>query len=226
LHFQIWENCTKLENDQSLTGNPAMRISDDRYSRDLHRFELALRFIKLEARTHTIRLWTGLSDDRIRKLYHSYGSVHGEPVVRRHRGKSPQQAAWFTRSAQVAEEAAALAGICCMFDVISPWPARTGAGALHSAARGELLCYAYETYRAIVHPGCISFEHAVFLVTALSRGDELRLLPCPQCHALLLTDALTLRKPQCTQCLEAPITEPIHAPLRTAPHPAAAALSR
>jgi hypothetical protein len=199
-----------------------MRISDDRYSRDLHRFELALRFIKLEARTHTIRLWTGLSDDRIRKLYHSYGSPAGEPAVPRHRGKSPQQAAWFTRSAQVAEEAAALAGICCMFDVISPWPARTGAAALHNAARGELLCHAYETYRAIVRPGCISFEHAVFLVTALARGDELRLVPCPQCRALLLTDALTLRKPQCTQCPDASTAEPAALRRLAAGHSAAA----
>jgi hypothetical protein len=185
-----------------------MRISDDRYSRDLHRFELALRFIKLEARTHTIRLWTGLSDDRIRKLYHSYGSMHGEHAVRRHRGKSPQQVAWFTRSPQVAEEAAALAGICCMFEVISPQPGQPGTGALHSAARGELLCHAYETYRAIVRPSCISFEHAVFLVTALACGDELRLVPCPRCRALLLTDQLTLRRPQCTQCLDAPERRP------------------
>ena len=29
-------------------------------------------FIRHEARTHTIRAWTGLSDDRIRKLYRSY----------------------------------------------------------------------------------------------------------------------------------------------------------
>ena len=46
-----------------------MRISDDRYSRDRLRLDLALRFIQHEARTHTIRAWTGLTDDRIRKVY-------------------------------------------------------------------------------------------------------------------------------------------------------------
>ena len=49
-----------------------MRISDDRYSRDRVRLDLALRFIRHEARTQTIRAWTGLTDDRIRKLYRSY----------------------------------------------------------------------------------------------------------------------------------------------------------
>mgnify|MGYP000532382387 CR=1 FL=1 len=49
-----------------------MRVSDDRYSRDRQRIDLALRFIHHEARTRTIRIWTGLTDDRIRKLYRSY----------------------------------------------------------------------------------------------------------------------------------------------------------
>ena len=48
--------------------NILMRISDDRYSRERARMELALRFLHHEARTQTIRAWTGLSDDRIRKL--------------------------------------------------------------------------------------------------------------------------------------------------------------
>jgi hypothetical protein len=46
-----------------------MRISENRYERDRQRLELALRFLTHEARTQTIRVWTGLSDDRIRKLY-------------------------------------------------------------------------------------------------------------------------------------------------------------
>jgi hypothetical protein len=67
-----------------------MRIYDDRYNRDHLRLDTALRFILHEARTHTIRQWTGLSDDRIRKLYHSYLGTGSRPA--RHRGRSPQQA--------------------------------------------------------------------------------------------------------------------------------------
>jgi hypothetical protein len=36
--------------------------------------QVALRFLEREARTQTIRTWTGLSDDRIRNFYRSYMS--------------------------------------------------------------------------------------------------------------------------------------------------------
>jgi hypothetical protein len=45
-----------------------MRISGDRYNRERSSLDLALKFLRLEARTQTIRTWTGSSDDRIRKL--------------------------------------------------------------------------------------------------------------------------------------------------------------
>ena len=45
-----------------------MRLTADRYASDRSQFELALRMIRHEARTRTIRECTGLSDDRIRKL--------------------------------------------------------------------------------------------------------------------------------------------------------------
>ena len=49
-----------------------MRLTDDRYSGERSQFELALRMIRHEARTRTIRECTGLSDDRIRKFYTTY----------------------------------------------------------------------------------------------------------------------------------------------------------
>ena len=49
-----------------------MRISDSRYARERTQFELAMRMIAYEARTCTIRTCTGLSDDRIRKIYTTY----------------------------------------------------------------------------------------------------------------------------------------------------------
>jgi hypothetical protein len=45
-----------------------MHISDDRYSRERLCLDVALRFMRHEARTQTIRTWTGLTDDRIRKV--------------------------------------------------------------------------------------------------------------------------------------------------------------
>ena len=78
-----------------------MRISEDRYDRDRQRLELALRFLTHEARTQTIRVWTGLSDDRIRKLYRSYVLTADSKLVMRHRGKSPRQAAFFFRNPEL-----------------------------------------------------------------------------------------------------------------------------
>src|SRR5277367_4234261 len=126
---------------------PPMRISDDRYTRDRQRLDLALRLIHHEARTFTIRQWTGLSDDRIRKLYRSYVLDHGAKFVLRHRGKSPRQAAFFFRNAELNFQAAQLASLFLMFGLL-----RGTAVGLESAYRvgslesGVLLCQAYETY--------------------------------------------------------------------------------
>ena len=178
-----------------------MRISDDRYSRDRLRLDIALHFIRLEARTHTIRQWTGLTDDRIRKLYRTY--LHGGGrCLTRHRGKSPQQAAFFLRTARLRQEAAALASICCLLGLLDGRrgkPAERHAGGVSRAAS---LCRAYEVYRAIVPMPAISFEHHVLLVNALARGDELRFGDCHGCGALLVVDSLALRPSCCTQCAE------------------------
>jgi len=60
-----------------------MRLTDDRYSGERRQFELALRMIGHEARTRTIRDCTGLSDDRIRKLYSRYFSTAGRSGIKR-----------------------------------------------------------------------------------------------------------------------------------------------
>jgi hypothetical protein len=177
-----------------------MRVSDDRYSRDRLRLDLALRFIRHEARTHTIRAWTGLTDDRIRKLYRSYLTEKSGDAVPRHRGKSPQQASYFTRTPRVQQETALLASLCCLLGAVpmkaSGDPNRTMPGVL----RGELLCQAFEAYRTLMREPQITFEHAVFLVTALVRGDELKLVGCSECGSLLVADRLMLRDPRCVFC--------------------------
>jgi hypothetical protein len=177
-----------------------MRISDDRYSRDRLRFDIALQFIRHEARTHTIRAWTGLSDDRIRKLYRSYlCDCRGAPLAR-HRGKSPQQVAYFMRTGRARQEAALLASLCRLLGALPLGPAPELERALPCLARGELLCQAYEAYRGLIPEGMISFEHAVFLVTTLVRGDELILGGCRDCSALLIVDRWSLRAPRCPLC--------------------------
>jgi hypothetical protein len=176
-----------------------MRISDNRYSRDRFRLDLALRFIRHEARTQTIRAWTGLSDDRIRKMYREYMQEPGF-AVSRPRGKSPQQAAFFTRSPVLQEQSALLASVCSLLGALPRAGAPINRQVLVNLSRGELLCQAFEVYRELVADPRISFEHLVFLVSALAGGEELQLANCEICGALTVVDRFTFKASRCPQC--------------------------
>lgn len=180
-----------------------MRITDDRYSRDTARMDLAIRLIRLEARTRTIRRWTGLSDDRIRKLYRSY-LRDSKSAVRRHRGKSPQRSSVFLGTGRAARHATALASL---LSAIGALPA---AAAIHPAAnkerggrpalQGDLVCDAYEAYCSLLPSREIGFEHAILLAAALSSGSDLRLAGCRSCASPVLAEAVSLRLPVCERC--------------------------
>ncbi len=178
-----------------------MRVSDDRYTRDRQRLDLALRLIRHEARTFTIRQWTGLSDDRIRKLYRSYVLNQDSERVLRHRGKSPRQAGFFFRNAELNFEAAQLASLYVVYGLLcgsqSGVESRYRVGSLES---GTLLCQAYESYLAFHSPVNISFEHAWFLLLALSRRDELSVMRCEVCGGVRLRDLLSKRRLTCGNC--------------------------
>jgi len=181
-----------------------MHVTDERYKRDRLRLELALRLIRHEARTHTIRHWTGLSDDRVRKLYRSY--IKPGAGVRRHRGKSPAQVNYFLRATSLGAEAHALASILLLFGAISDKPDPASLKKIPTIARGRLLCDAYEAYRRVSPRPRIDFEHAAFLAKVLTVGDEIRLRFCPACQALNIVEIVTLHDPECRAC-EAPMPE-------------------
>ena len=178
-----------------------MRVSDDRYTRDRQRLDLALRLIRHEARTFTIRQWTGLSDDRIRKLYRSYCQDDAAAAVTRHRGKSPRQAAFFFRNPEVTFHAAQLASLFLIYGLVGAaggqLESRYRVGSLES---GTLLCQAYEAYLQLHAPVSISFEHAWFLLLALARCDEVGTARCEDCGGLRLRDLLARHKQTCGNC--------------------------
>jgi hypothetical protein len=201
--MQNWENFPNFTFpvfNKKKQRSKTMRISDDRYSRDRQRYDLALRFIQHEARTRTIRTWTGLTDDRIRKLYRSYVADAGESPLVRHRGKSPQQSGFFVRTPQMRQESAVLASVCYLLGVIPVAHVSDAQRQLPGMNRGEALCEAFETYLQLVPSARISFEHAVFLVTALARGDELRAGPCADCTGLVVLDRYTPAMRRCLAC--------------------------
>ena len=176
-----------------------MRITDDRYTRDRLRLDLALRLIRHEARTRTIRSWTGLTDDRIRKLYRSYVADAGRRDVRRHRGKSPRQNAFFMRNPVVRREAAGLATLLCIMGLLN----RDGAaapGAVEHFRLGVSFCEAYETFVSLNGQPQISFEHACHLLRSLEKQNEICLDDCEACGSLLVVMRYAERPRACEFC--------------------------
>ncbi|HEV2271078.1 MAG TPA: hypothetical protein VGR92_16620 [Steroidobacteraceae bacterium] len=179
-----------------------MRISEDRYDRDRQRLELALRFLTHEARTQTIRVWTGLSDDRIRKLYRSYLG-RAACYVPRHRGKSPHQAAYFMRSLRIQQETAVLASFFALARLVPAEPSTAAGAALPDIGRGHMLCTAFETYTTMIPTASISFEYGVFLAECLARGDLLRLARCCDCGGMIVVERFPIRDKRCQHCAAA-----------------------
>ncbi len=183
-----------------------MRVTDDRYARDWVRLDLAVRMIQHEARTCTIRSWTGLSDDRIRKLYRTYVQLSPNAGVRRHRGKSPSQIAFFLRNRENRRQAALLAGLCARLGLLASPQAGAARGRRSPTMQwGGLFCAAYEAYVALGTAQRISFEHACYLVDALERRCEVALKECPACGALMLADLLRVQARVCTFCELEPV---------------------
>lgn len=179
-----------------------MRLTDDRYASERSQFELALRMIRHEARTRTIRECTGLSDDRIRKLYTTYFRHAGATTVRRRRGKSPRQVTRFVKNPDNQLQATTLVSLYCgnllvhidTSDRVRPsWPRP-------DVEFGHRLCRAYETYLLLHERAALSFEWAWNLLQAISYNDELYLASCAGCRARYVQDAFALDHRTCPAC--------------------------
>jgi hypothetical protein len=179
-------------------GGREMRITEDRYTRERIRFDLALRMIRHEARTRTIRSCTGLSDDRIRKLYKTYVETHTEPRIRRRRGKSPRQVAYFTRSTQTQLEASLLTSCFATFGLLKLCGERPVSE--NTLEFGRSFCDAYEAYLGYQRQHRISFEHAWFLRRVLAERVELCLNSCVRCGSPFVCDPLALDQRGCPLC--------------------------
>ena len=179
-----------------------MRVTDDRYAGERSQFELALRMIRHEARTRTIRECTGLSDDRIRKLYATYFRHGGGGTVRRRRGKSPRQVGRFVKNAEHQLQATTLvalfaAGSLLRIDeqqrVRACWPRP-------DVEFGHRLCRAYENYLLLHERPLLSFEWAWNLLLSICYNDELYLATCAHCRSAYVQDAYALDLKICPSC--------------------------
>jgi len=180
-----------------------MRISDDRYNRDRLRFDLAMRMMLHRARTSTIRALTGLSEDRIRKLYKSYLMRRPSGVQVRRRGKAPRQPVYFLQTAALCFEATTLASLLHAAGLV---PLRAGAAqsqrtdaalTIWSRQQGIAFCETYEAYVRLCPTSRLSFEHAWFLLSSLTRSDRIHLARCVCCGRLHLSETGRLAAPSC-----------------------------
>src|SRR5258708_14918911 len=125
-----------------------MRVSEDRYSRDLRRIGLAHRMIRRDVRTLWICAWTGLKPKRIRNLIRSYSATLR--VSRRMRGAPPSNPLHLVRSSLAQNEASALAGIAARMGILPDAPMLNAHRMLADLAMGERMCRAFELSREIV----------------------------------------------------------------------------
>jgi hypothetical protein len=187
--------------DETEFGKEAhMRGYEDRYTRDMRRHDLALRMIRYEVRTHTIRVWTGLTQERIRRLCRTYGADGSGRQARRHRGPAPRRLAGMLQSPGLRNEAAAIGGLCYALEVLPNRPLAHAVRELPGLARGERLCYAFELYRSLIPDSPIDLEHLILLVTVLAQADEVVLGHCCHCDAAILVDRLGGRRRVCSHC--------------------------
>ena len=202
-----------------------MRLSDERYEKDLRKLALARRMVRYEARTGSIMEWTGLSNWRVRMLWRQETGHEDETAPLRHRGPMPTQLNLFYNSPSARSEAGALAAALRLHSVI---PLETGAAALRRLAsvdRGERLCDAFQGYLDLVPEPRYSLDHGILLLNALVLGDELSLAHCLGCQGVLVIDRFSRGAPRCVVCrggtlpgVWTPETEALNAP-SIAPEP-------
>lgn len=176
-----------------------MRATDDRYRGEQARFDLAMRMISHEARTGTIRYWTGLSDDRIRKLYASYFKFEGR-LVRRRRGRSPSQIAPLVQNPQRALESGMVTNLMVANHVLR-LDGEAQPMLKRNVGLGHRFCESFETYTSLVPQPLLSFEWSWNLLLCIRRGDELGIARCDQCSICYIVDLLALPKSRCPGCI-------------------------
>jgi len=189
-----------------------MRVINDRYNRELRSFELARWMLANEARTQTIRAWTGLSGDRVRTLARSHGSYTAR-ALQRHRGPSPNSLYALLSTARARQEAAAAVGLCCLLEVFPEKRIPNARKALPGLLRGERLLTAFEILRGVIPQTRLSLEHLVLLVLDMAGGETWKIDHCTRCHATILIDLLC-KHPQrvcefCEPAEESEVQEPL-----------------
>ena len=159
-----------------------------------------MRMIRHEARTGTIRYFTGLSDDRIRKVYTSYFKFDEGAPVKDRRGKSPTQIAPLIQTPERTLESGVFVSLLRANGLLSvedpPGPTLKG-----SVDLGHRFCQCYETHLLVVPDPMLSFEWGWNLSLGIRRGDKLGITRCEDCSMSYIYDLLALPHSAGPDCL-------------------------
>lgn len=177
-----------------------MRVSEDRYTRDLRRIQLAHRLIRHDVRTYWIRAFTRFTEGRIRNLLRSYGLASGG--VHRRRGSPPRLYTKFM-TPKNHSEASALAGIALLWHLVPEEPVLDPWRTLPSLDLGEELCEAFELFRLMIPGATLNLDRFILLVLALAER-QLTVGHCGHCRALILLDPLGVKRRICVHCEKYP----------------------
>ena len=178
-----------------------MRVSDNRYERDIRKHNLARRMLLCGARTRTITQWTGLSRYRVQALSRRY--QHLEQVDYRRRGISPYMVSYFAQTSNLELESLVLAFITLEMHVIPPELVPNARLSLPDLVRGERLLDAFDWYRRLVPSPQISLERAILFVLEFAEGRTLSIARCKSCPNVMLVDHDGTMHDRCPACRSA-----------------------
>jgi hypothetical protein len=167
-----------------------MRVLDDRYSVEMRSINLARRMFALEARPQTVCAWTKLTADRVRNLARGAGGAVVNRETQRQRGPSPSCLPTLLSTLRTRSEAAAVAGLCRVAEVLPEKAVPNARESLPGLARGERLVATFELFRHLVPNVRLTFEQLVLVIVSLAEGDSWAIDHCIRCHATILIDQL------------------------------------
>jgi hypothetical protein len=177
-----------------------MPLSDDRYLRDLRRYNLALTFLRLAARPNTVRVWTGFSRQRVRQVIRNYRENRSSSDPRCDRGPSPKKLAKLLNNPSLRRELMAMAGLCHFLHLIPEERMPNARIRFPSVHNGERLCHALEVYYRMVPHARLTLEQLILLVFELAERNNWGLEHCSICRSVILIDPLSIARRLCADC--------------------------
>lgn len=157
--------------------------------------DITLRMLKLNARTKTICLYTGLKGDRVRRIGLAYGGVVALQKRTAYRGKPANLRQIYTQSPEAQLQATTLMSLLRFF-CLHQLPLQTVEEQLQF---GRKLCQAHETYLQFYPNPLFSLEHTWVLLNHLDNEQHICTHTCHKCSTQFITD-VDLLSADCPTC--------------------------